>query len=53
MGATLKLVLGMPSTGEGTGIVADDGTVVAKANEEGEEEMIFAQLDGLRRSAAS
>jgi len=36
----------------GTCIIADDGTVVAKANEEGEEEMIFAQLDDLRRSPA-
>lgn len=34
----------------GTCIIADDGHVVSKANEEGREEMIFADLDDLRRA---
>ena len=29
-------------------IVADDGSVVAKANEEGKEEMIFAEFVSLK-----
>lgn len=33
----------------GTCIIADDGSVVAKADEEGREEMIFAELKQLRR----
>jgi hypothetical protein len=33
----------------GTCLVADDGTVVARANEEGREEMIRAHLSSLRR----
>jgi len=34
----------------GTCVVADDGSVVAKANEDGEEEMILANFADLRRS---
>ena len=33
----------------GTCLIADDGHVVSKANEKGEEEMIFANLSDLRR----
>ncbi|MSS71415.1 MAG: hypothetical protein EXS64_07990 [Candidatus Latescibacteria bacterium] len=33
----------------GTCIVAEDGRVVAKANEEGREEMIFVELEQLKR----
>ncbi|NQU12215.1 hypothetical protein HQ590_15580, partial [bacterium] len=35
----------------GTCVIADDGSVVAKANEDGEEELIFASFADLRRSA--
>jgi len=36
----------------GTCVIADDGSVVAKANEDGEEEMIFASSADLRRDSA-
>ena len=35
----------------GSCMIGDDGTVVARANEDGEEEMIFAKLSEMRRSS--